>query len=334
MVGVGPSAFHEHLQHDPTLAKLPPGLKYDWAPVRRDLHWLQTTKGAQILTLADQAYPERLRHINKPPPILYVLGDGQILQQAQLAVVGSRRPTPVGRILATELAGKLANYGLVITSGLATGIDTAGHLGALQHGGHSVAVLGHGLEKIYPSINKQLSAQIIERGCLVSEFAIGSQMLPGNFVRRNRIISGLSLGVLVVEAAINSGSLSTAAYAREQNREVFAVPGSVHSPNASGCHQLIKQGAKLVESVEDVLEELANLFNCVIRDKNASLASPQVKLTVPQAQVFKNIGKEVAMVDELVVRSGLVAAEVGAILVELELMGLIRALPGGYARVG
>jgi len=223
--------------------------------VAKDVEWLQQP-GHHLLTLTDADYPSHLREIPDPPPLLFVRGDPAILAYPQIAMVGSRNPTPMGREIASAFAKELAEMGFVITSGLAIGIDGAAHRGTLSVGGPTIAVVGTGLDRIYPARHRELGLEIIKTGACVSEFFLGTPPLAVNFPQRNRIISGLSLGVLVVEATTRSGSLITARLAGEQGREVFAIPGSIHNPLARGCHMLLRQGAKLVESASDVIEEL------------------------------------------------------------------------------
>ena len=227
----------------------------DWHQVDVDLAWLEQP-GTEIILFNDNSYPPLLKTITDPPPLLFVIGDAAILKQKQLAMVGSRHPTPGGRETAHDFALHLATNGIVITSGLALGIDGASHEGALAAGGLTVAVAGNGLDRVYPARHRELAHRISENGALVSEFPPGTAPVASNFPRRNRIISGLSMGVLVVEAALHSGSLITARTAIEQGREVFAVPGSIHNPQAKGCNSLIRQGAKLVETATDIFEEL------------------------------------------------------------------------------
>lgn len=301
----------------------------------RDLAWLASHPATHILHIEDANYPSLLRSIADPPSTLYVLGDAQCLQQPQLAMVGSRQCSTSGKLQAEAFAKQFASLGIVITSGLAIGIDGAGHIGALaSQQGKTIAVLAHGIDQLYPVRHKKLAAQIIERGCLVSEFPLGVIPLPQNFPRRNRLISGLSMGVLVVEADLNSGSLITAKFALEQGRDVFAIPGPINVPQRQGCHLLIKQGAKLVDSVEDVLEELPNLLNGVIRDKyahNIKVCSHRTNLNAQQQQLLEFIDYDSTYVETLVERTGLGSNVVGAILLELELQGVITAVPGGYA---
>jgi len=334
--GIGETAFHRWLALDPSISTLPVNARPDWHAVRRDLTWMQRDPNHHILTLQDSRYPIALRNIENPPPVLYVVGEITCLNRPQLAMVGSRHPSNVGVEHAFSFASQLTTLGLQITSGLAIGIDGASHRGALSvANATTIAVLANGVDTTYPQRHKDLAAQIATRGCLLSEFPIGTVALPGYFPRRNRIISGLSLGVLVVEAALNSGSLITARYAIEQGREVFAIPGPIDSPKVKGCHHLIRQGAKLVETAQDVLEELAALLNCGIRDKSfcGGMVPPsQVALNSQQQQLLNFIDYDSTCVDAIVARTGLATNIVGAVLLELELQSLITAVPGGYAR--
>ncbi len=333
--GVGSAKFHAYLRVDPHLAALPTGITPNWSGVESDLAWLQQPNTA-IITLLDDRYPSLLKNIPSPPPLLYVRGDVNILSKPQLAIVGSRRPTAQGLEQAEYFARHFASLGFVVVSGLALGIDSASHKGALAaNGGQTIAVLGNGVDYIYPAQNRSLTAKILTNGCLVSEFPIGTKPIAHHFPRRNRIISGLSLGVLVVEAAQDSGSLITAKYAGEQGREIFAIPGSISNSQVKGCHELIRQGAKLVESPSDVLEELPTLLKYAIRDKNAAAASVNPRLALlstQQHQLLNRIDYEVTNVDIIVERVGLSTSIVGGMLLELELQGLITAVPGGYAR--
>ena len=300
------------------------------------LAWLRQP-GHRLLTLDDDNYPHLLKAIDDPPPLLYLIGNPALLNQPQLAVVGSRNPTPGGLGNAREFAHSLAGAGLCITSGLAVGIDGAAHAGALQTGA-TVAVMGTGPDRIYPASHRDLAHRIAEQGLLVSEFPPGTQARPENFPRRNRIISGLSLGTLVIEAAVQSGSLITARLAAEQGREVFAIPGSIHNPQARGCHLLIRQGAKLVESAQDIMEELGALLGTLadnLVDNAPSDAGP-----VPDhaddadyRRLFESLGYDPVCIDELIARSGLTAEAVSSMLLVLELEGHVSSAPGGlYCR--
>ncbi|VFM95294.1 MAG: DNA protecting protein DprA [Candidatus Kentron sp. G] len=228
---------------------------FDWPAMADDLRWLEQPDH-HLLTLSDAGYPPRLAEIPDPPPVLFARGGGEVLTHPQIAIVGSRNPTPMGQETAFAFARELARMGFVITSGLATGIDAAAHRGAMAGGGRTIAVVGTGLDRVYPGRHRELALEIVKNGACVSEFPLGTPPIAGNFPRRNRIISGLGLGILVVEATTRSGSLITARLAGEQGREVFAIPGSIHNPLARGCHLLLRQGAKLVESAADILEEI------------------------------------------------------------------------------
>ncbi len=304
----------------------------DWTGVDGDLRWLETA-GHHLLTLEDTAYPDRLREIASPPLGLFCLGDPDVLNTVQFALVGSRNPSRSGEDMAGDFAATLSRHGLVITSGLAMGIDAAAHQGALRAGGLTVAVCGTGLDRVYPASNRELAHAIAAQGVLVSEFAPGMPPMPQNFPRRNRIISGLSVGVLVVEAARKSGSLITARMAMEQGREVFAIPGSIHNPLARGCHRLIRDGAILVESAEDVLEELAPqlpiMDNAAAPRGETGPAGPESALDDDYIKLLDAMGYEPVHMDSLVDRSGLTAESVSSMLLILELQGFVTTAPGG-----
>lgn len=305
-------------------------LLFDFDPaegVDRSRAWA-AQPGQHIVTLADAAYPPALLEIADPPTLLYVRGDPALLRQRGLAVVGSRNATPQGMQTAESFSRTLAGSGLAIVSGLALGIDAAAHRGALAAGGATVAVIGTGADRLYPARNRELALAIAERGAIVSEFPLGTPAIAANFPRRNRIISGLARGVLVVEAAPESGSLITARLAAEQGREVFAIPGSIHSPVARGCHKLIKQGAKLVETAQDILEEIG--------DFPASTASAPVATVAPDDDaILGALGHDPCNLDDLAERTGLAADRLLGELLTLELAGLIAALPGNrYQRLG
>lgn len=276
-----------------------------------------------IVTLADPEYPQALLEIPDPPSLLYVRGRPGLLNRPVLSIVGSRNPTPQGTHNAEHFAAAFADAGLAIGSGLALGIDAAAHRGALGAGGETIAFVGTGIDRIYPARNRELAREIGEKGCIVSEFPIGTPVAAANFPRRNRLISGIARGVLVVEAAIESGSLITARLAGEQGREVFAIPGSIHSPQSRGCHKLIKQGAKLVETAQDVLEELQ--WNTRPARSGAATDSGQN----PPDQLLTAMGFDPCSLDELVERSGLTADGVSVMLLRLELDGRVACLPGG-----
>ena len=292
--------------------------------------WAQG-EGQHIVTLADPDYPQTLLEIPDPPTVLYVRGRVELLNHPILSIVGSRNPTPQGIQNAERFAGALAEAGLVIASGLALGIDAAAHRGALAANGGTVAFIGTGIDRIYPARNCDLAREIGTRGAIVSEFPIGTPVIAANFPRRNRLISGISRGVLVVEAAIESGSLITARLAGEQGRDVFAIPGSIHSPQSKGCHQLIKQGAKLVESAQDIVEEMN--WNFPSTDHKEGTTTEAESPSANQ-ELLPLMGFDPCSLDELVVRSGLTADVLSVMLLHLELEGHIASLPGNrYQRL-
>jgi DNA processing protein len=292
--------------------------------VELTLDWL-ARPGNALVTLLDAAYPTSLSHIADPPPLLYLKGRPQLLAAPMLAIVGSRNATVQGKANAEVFAQALSCAGLTIVSGLALGIDAAAHQGALGGPGATVAVIGTGIDTVYPARNHALAHRIAEEGCIVSEYALGTPPLSANFPRRNRIISGLAAGVLVVEAAARSGSLITAQVAAAQGRDVFAIPGSIHSALAKGCHKLIKEGAKLVESAADVLEELqvSPLATMVRAARRADEASAQGR-AVLAAMAF-----EPAEPDALAQQCALAPGQLSLVLLELELAGQVERLPGG-----
>jgi len=293
------------------------------AEVEKALRWAEG-QARSVLTLADAAYPRQLLEIPDPPPLIYVAGDAALLSAPALAVVGSRNATPQGLQNARAFARALSEAGLAIVSGLALGVDSEAHRGGLEGRGATIAVLGTGIDIVYPQRNRSLADEVASRGALVSEFPLGTGPHAGNFPRRNRLISGLARGCLVVEAALDSGSLITARLAADQGREVFAIPGSIHSPVSKGCHALLKQGAKLVESAQDVLEELG----VSIRRAAAAPAGDA------GSGLLESMGFDPCDIDELCGRSGLPAEAVSAMLLKLELDGKIAGLPGGlYQRI-
>jgi DNA processing protein len=348
--GLGGRRRFELLQHFGSIAALfaatPAGLKAllpeqpevirailagpDPSVLSAELDWLMPANH-HLVTWTDADYPPLLRQIPDPPVALYVIGDRRLLARAQLAIVGSRNPTPAGRENAQAFARSLAAAGLTITSGLALGIDGAAHRGALDAGGTTLAVTGTGLDRVYPPRHRELAHEIAAHGALVTEFPLGTPPRPENFPIRNRLISGLSLGTLVVEAALKSGSLITARLATDQGREVFAVPGSIHSPQARGCHALIRQGAKLVETAQDILEELGALAQIVA----PSIAPAPTDLDARASALLDCLGYDPVGVDALIARSGLTAEIVSSMLLQLELRGLVAPGPGGvYQRIG
>ena len=284
-----------------------------------------------IVTLADADYPRPLLETADPPTLLYVRGRVELLNRPALAIVGSRSPTVQGARDAQSFAAAFAQTGLVIASGLALGIDAAAHRGALSVGGDTIAFLGTGIDRIYPARNLELAREIGARGAIVSELPIGTPVCAANFPRRNRLISGIARGVLVVEAAQKSGSLITARLAAEQGRDVFAIPGSIHSPQARGCHQLIRDGAKLVECAQDVLDELgvSGGPGRVVAAAADADASETTDDSENAGQLLALMGFAACGLDDLAARSGLNADSLAALLLRLELDGRVAALPGG-----
>jgi DNA processing protein len=292
------------------------------------LEWLRET-GHALIAWDDPAYPRALLTIADPPPTLFFHGRGELLNRPAIAIVGSRNATAQGRETAEAFAKALSAAGLTIVSGLALGIDAAAHRGGLTGAGASLAVVGTGIDRIYPAANRDLAHRLAVEGGVLSEFALGTPPLPANFPRRNRLISGLARGVLVVEATLASGSLITARFAAEQSRDVFAIPGSIHSPFSKGSHRLIKDGAKLVESAQDVLEELG-----ITVPGGAPAPLSAATTEGDTARVLTALGYDPAGIDALTLRCGLTADVVSVALVELELAGDIASLPGGlYQRL-
>ncbi len=290
------------------------------------LKWLEHPSNS-VITLADPDYPSLLLNIPDPPPLLYLKGRRELLSSPALAIVGSRNATPQGLSNAESFAAAASNAGLCIISGMALGVDAAAHRGGLHGTAASIAVVGTGLDIVYPARNRELAHELAERGALVSEFPLGTPAIGSNFPRRNRIISGMSRGCLVVEAALQSGSLITARQALEQGRDVFAIPGSIHSPLSRGCHALIKQGAKLVESAQDILEELGY-------QATSAAANDAAKTDVEDSVLLRYLGHDASDIDTLCIRSGLTAEAVSAMLLALELDGVVANLPGGrYQRI-
>ncbi|MDF1758424.1 MAG: DNA-processing protein DprA [Legionellaceae bacterium] len=293
--------------------------------IKSDLLW-QENPAHNILTWQDKKYPSLLREIHDPPIVLYLRGDITCLKKASLAIVGTRKPSITGRENARRFAYHLAERNINIVSGLALGVDTEAHTGSLSASGSTIAVMGTGIDCIYPRRNHELAQRICEKGLLISEFPLKTSANAGHFPRRNRIISGLSSATLVVEAAIRSGSLITARFALEHNRDVLAIPGSIHNPQARGCHKLLQQGAKLVTSIEDILEEM-NLYSHPFEK-----VVPNDTLTCENKKLVKYIGFEITIVDQMVQRSGMTVGDIMSDLAELELKGIVKAVPGGYMR--
>jgi DNA processing protein len=296
----------------------------DPALLERTLSWIAES-GHALVAWDDADYPCALLTISDPPPAFYYSGRHELLNRPSIAIVGSRNATPQGIDNAEAFAATLSGAGFTIVSGLALGIDAAAHRGGLSAGGSSIAVMGTGPDRIYPSANRDLGQRLAAEGGVLSEFPLGTPPLPANFPRRNRLLSGLSRGVLVVEATLGSGSLITARFGAEQGREVFAIPGSIHSPFSKGSHRLIKEGAKLVETARDVIEELGG----ATPTKGAQLEVPAPDIKADAGRVLQALGHDPAGVDALTARTGLAAGAVSVALAELELSGRITALPGG-----
>ncbi|MPM49633.1 hypothetical protein SDC9_96363 [bioreactor metagenome] len=336
------------------LLELPPGLRQ---MIDQTMQWLEAPASnpsmpmRTICTLGDPGYPERLLATEDPPLLLFVEGARQLLEngglaaasQQCLAMVGSRNPTPQGRENARQFAKALREAGLTIVSGLARGVDAAAHEGALAADAQpstaaTIAVVGTGLDRVYPRVNQDLAVRIAHSGILVSEYLLGTPPLAANFPKRNRIISGLSLGTLVVEAAVASGSLITARLASEQGREVFAIPGSIHAVQSRGCHALLRQGAKLVESSQDVLEELvlqpASVKTAAQLAQISTVRHDTEHLSHQQRDLLAALGFDPMGLDALVARTGWDAATLQVQLLTLELDGHVARLPGGlYQRL-
>ena len=305
----------------------------DFSLVDNDLSWAEKT-GNKLICFDDELYPELLKQIIDYPPLLYCSGKSELLHNPQIAIVGSRNCSPGGARTAREFSALLAESGLTITSGLAQGIDTHAHLGALSVKGKTIAVTGTGIDRIYPSRNRQLAYDIHENGLLISEFALGTSPGSGNFPRRNRVISGLCIATLVVEATRRSGSLITAHQALEQGREVFAIPGSIHNPQARGCHQLIREGAKLVEQASDIIEELASLLGFIAQQMPKPDKPGRPELDHESSKLLETIGYDPVSTDTLVELSGLTIDKLSSMLLVLELNDLIQSAPGScYVRI-
>ena len=299
------------------------------AQMVQTLEWA-AQPGNRLLTLADPDYPPSLLQIADPPMLLYAKGQTALLTAPSIALVGSRNATVQGASNAENFAKALSQAGLTIVSGLALGIDAAAHRGGLRGRGATIAVIGTGADLVYPARNRALAHEIAAAGCIISEYPLGTPAIAANFPRRNRLISGLAQGVLVIEAAAQSGSLITARAAAEQGKDVFAIPGSIHSPLAKGCHLLIKQGAKLVESAQDVLEELR--LPLPTSPDAAPAPDTEASTNSPPNPLLQALGFDPVDADNLCLRSGLDAATLAAQLLTLELDGLVERLPDGKYR--
>jgi len=308
-------------------------LNADRSTAEQAIAWAEQPDN-HIVCYDENDYPPLLKEITDYPPLLYCSGNIELLKNPQIAIVGSRNCTPGGARTAKDFAVTLAKAGLTITSGMASGIDTQAHLGALSCGGNTVAVTGTGLDRIYPSENKQLAYDIHENGLLVSEFPLGTGPISDNFPRRNRVISGLSVATLIVEATRRSGSLITARQAAEQGREVFAIPGSIHNPQARGCHRLIQDGARLVDKASDIVEELGSLLGYLAEQAPSTARTTKKQLDSESLELLEAVGYDPVSTDVLVGRSGLTIDKLSSMLLILELNDLIEPAPGGcYVRI-
>jgi len=321
----GPAALGAHVTPAQARAICAPVTPALAALIDTTLAWL-TAPDHHLVTFHDPRYPPALAQIPDPPLLLYVSGRLDLLTQPLVAVVGSRNASVQGRVDAESFAAALSGAGLCVVSGLALGIDTAAHEGALRGAGSTIAVVGTGLDRVYPARNRALAHRIAEQGCIVSEYALGTPPLGANFPRRNRIISGLAAGVLVIEAAAQSGSLITAQMAAEQGREVFALPGSIHSALTKGCHRLIREGAQLVETVDEVLTAMRVSPLVRLQEGADAAAAPAAH---DDAILLGALGHEPVALDELLARLALDPGVLGARLLDLELAGFVTRLPGG-----
>lgn len=344
--GLGCVGFKKLAAHfaDPTAAlsarpaelKNVPGLDKDaiegllgfseWAEAEAEIRRAREA-GVRIVPFIDPCYPARLRAIADPPPLLYIKGEISAADEKAVAIVGSRSASDYGRKVARNICRGLASLGFTVVSGMARGIDGAAHESALDGGGRTIAVLGSGVDRIYPPEHEGLSERIARQGAVISELPLGARPVAFNFPARNRLISGLSLGVVVVEATEKSGSLITAAHALEQNREIFAVPGEVGSSRSRGAHRLIRQGAKLVENADDIIEEIAPQL---ARPEGASRRQRVLPKNCSDdtRKIFGLLQERILQIDEVIETSGLSSAQVSQILLELELQGFLRQLPG------
>lgn len=347
--GIGPKHFAKLLEFFPDLSELfrqsrttlekikltTPTIDYllkpDWQKIEKNWQWGQQSNQT-IMTWNDANYPLLLKEIATPPPLLFIKGQLSALTQRQIAIVGSRNPTAMGLENAYYFAEQLVQLGFTITSGLALGIDGASHKGALKAQGQTIAVMATGIDHIYPRRHAALAGAIIENGALISEFPLGVAPLREHFPRRNRIISGLSLGTLVIEAAERSGSLITAHYAAEQGREVFALPGGIRNPFAAGCHKLIQQGAKLITTANEITEELKLYVNYSENEQKITAISPPALDKLYQ-NLVNCIDYEITPIEILTLRSGLALNRIMAMLSELEITGHVKTVSGGIVKI-
>jgi len=338
-----PATLRAHGLHAETVAAILAWQQQDEAntsvnAVRQTLQGCER-HGIGIVCWQHSDYPEALRHIHDAPLVLYILGDSSLLRREQIGIVGSRNATPAGLDHARRFAAELSERRLLVTSGLALGVDGAAHAGALDAGHATIAVIGCGLDRVYPNQHRRLAERVIKSGLMVSEYPPGTPARAAHFPQRNRIISGLSRGILVVEAGLKSGSLITARMALEQGREVFAIPGSIHSPVARGCHHLIKQGARLVDTVDDILEELGAAWSlpagCALPEQMATqpVPNPVDALDSREIAVFEALGYDPQSTDALCLATGLPADQLVQSLLLLELEGLVSSAPGGFQKI-
>ena len=315
--------------NDEIAQKISKGVNVD--AIAPTLKWLEKDN-VHLITLADSTYPQKLLEVSNPPALLFAIGHLHWLNHPTIAMVGSRSPTPQGEKNAEDFAKSLCEQGLCVVSGMALGIDGAAHRGALKANGATIAVVGTGLDIVYPARHRDLAHKIAERGLILSEFPLGTPSKAQNFPRRNRLISGLSLGCLVVEANIESGSLITARLAAEQGREIFAIPGSIHSPVTKGCHQLIKQGAKLVESVQDILEEInwPNIANSLPSISPSGLLGDLAPNSLQVNTALDLMGFDAMSFEQLRTSTRLTTEALSAMLMLLELENKIKSLAGGH----
>ncbi|PKG58631.1 DNA-protecting protein DprA [Shewanella sp. Choline-02u-19] len=331
--------LRQRLTHEPDALPLPESLLNanltpDYALVDTALEWQQQSEFNHLLCLADPLYPPLLKQISDPPTVLFIKGNITSLIRPGIAIVGSRNATPGGLKMAYSLSSQLVDQQLCIVSGMALGIDGAAHQAAIDNRGVSIAVLGTGAEVIYPKRHRSIYHDIQNDGCVMTEFWPQVKPYSGNFPKRNRIISGLTLGTLVVEASLKSGSLISARLANEQGREVFAMPGSVLSGQSEGCHQLLRDGAKLVESAGDILEEIAVLSGYHLEEvKACHHIGGEIVSDLPFASLLASVGYETTTIDNVVEHSGKAIELVLEQLLELELQGWVTAVPGGYVRL-
>ncbi len=307
-------------------------LNPDWLNIDRNLQWLAAEDNRHLIPITACEYPITLKNIAAPPLLLYVEGNVALLSKPQIAMVGTRAPSYYGKRHAHSFATELVREGLVVTSGLAIGVDSECHRSVLAAEGHTIAVLGTGLANIYPKRHQKLAQQIREKGALVSEFSPFTQARPEHFPRRNRIVSGLSLGVVVIEAALNSGSLISARYAVEQGREVFALPGAIDNPMASGCHYLIQQGAKLITQISDITDELTYINVSTKFEQTDLFSADPETVSLPNQIILDSVGYEVTTADIIAERSQQPVSQVLTSLIELELDNWVSVVPGGYVR--